>query len=133
MFYVRPSDFFSVSLKVRHVMGGIIMTSIEYTEKSLTLTGFEPGPSRTGVGYSNHATKAFTICFCWILQKNVEQMDIFFALRYLMGPFHNSFCVCKLHKLRPKSANCQIVAMQADVYWAPNHVAKERFSMIQCN
>ena len=32
LFYVRPSDFCSI-LKVRHVMGALIRTSIEYTEK----------------------------------------------------------------------------------------------------
>ena len=53
---------FSVSFKVRHVMGGLIMTSIEYTENRLflTLMGIEPGPSQIGVGYSNHSTKALT-------------------------------------------------------------------------
>ena len=43
VFYVRPSDFCSL-FKVRYVMCAIIMTSIEYTEKSFkTLTWIEPG------------------------------------------------------------------------------------------
>ena len=32
LFYFRSSDFFIVSIKDGHVMGGIIMTSIEYME-----------------------------------------------------------------------------------------------------
>ena len=61
MFYVRPSDFITVSFKDRHVMGGIIMTSIEYVGRFLTITGIVFRPSQTGVGYFNHSTKELTL------------------------------------------------------------------------
>ena len=44
LFYVRPSDF-SRLFKVRHVIGALIMTSIEHTGKSFWLSReSNPGP-----------------------------------------------------------------------------------------
>ena len=44
LFYVRPLDFSSL-FKVRHVMGALIMTSIECKEKRFGLSrGSNPGP-----------------------------------------------------------------------------------------
>ena len=74
-FNVRPSDFCNL-FKVRHVMGALIMTAIEYTEKSF-IVGIEPGPSRTGVVCFNHSTI--------FLRPTIRLFTVVFKVRHVMG------------------------------------------------
>ena len=49
------------TLRASNLKKSWVITSIEYMKSSLTLAGIEPGPSRTGVRYSDHSTKTLTL------------------------------------------------------------------------
>ena len=87
LFYVRPSDFLQSRLRsdmpwgINHdiVVGPCSELFMRlfycihriYGLEFLTLVGFEPGPSRTVVVYSDHSTKALTQYFreCYEISK----------------------------------------------------------------